>query len=174
MFDVQEANDAFIKAYLKEGRFAEAVEFAVVVKLGEHQVDPVLMYELARRAAELKDYETLTKIEAVCDVKDYLERIAVLKEDLRVELGKSLADDFQFSDEYTPIDIKVFDLDLPKYTVIQTIPTDPDSEEVTSKEAASSEADKEDESGEEEFEGMERSSEESSESSSSDDSEAEV
>jgi hypothetical protein len=32
----------------------------------------------------LNDYEALTKIEAACDVKDYLERIAVLKEDLRV------------------------------------------------------------------------------------------
>lgn len=174
MFDIQEANDAFIKAYLKEERYAEAVEFAVVVKLGEYQVDPVLMYELARRAAELKDYETLTKIEAVCEAKDYLERIAALKEDLRVELGKSLADDFQFSDEYTPIDIKVFDLDLPKYTVIEALTIDTGAKKVTSKEAKSTEADKEEESGEDEFERMERSSEESSEQSSSDDSEAEV
>jgi hypothetical protein len=60
------------------------------------------------------------------------------------------------SDKYYPIDIKVFDLGLPRYFSILAQQTSPDSKEPPSKEAV-----KED-SGEK-FEQMERSSEESSE-----------
>mmetsp|Transcript_33021 Transcript_33021/g.58136 ORF Transcript_33021/g.58136 Transcript_33021/m.58136 type:complete len:508 (-) Transcript_33021:55-1578(-) len=115
--DVRVANNAFIKAYLKEGRIAEAAEYLLAIKLNEKPVDPEVTVELANKALELRDWEMMSKLLQSAYDTDYIVKLHKLSNELQRQIGGNDFPDYEFPEEWKPTGIKVFDMGEPEYEV---------------------------------------------------------